>query len=137
MLHLYTSPSCASCRKARAWLVAHQIDFTERNILAQPLTTAELKQILRLTENGTDDIIATRSKAYQALTVDLNQLPLKKVMTLLQQNPTLIKRPMLVDETRLEVGYNAEDIRQFMPRKLRRQELRRAQYLTGFAELAE
>ena len=54
MLTLYTSPSCTSCRKARAWLQEHEIPFKERNIFSEPLNIEELKAILIMTEDGTD-----------------------------------------------------------------------------------
>ena len=38
MVTLYTSPSCTSCRKARAWLEEHDIPYTERNIFSEPLS---------------------------------------------------------------------------------------------------
>jgi Arsenate reductase and related proteins, glutaredoxin family len=62
MINLYIAPSSASSRKARAWLKEHDIAFQERNIKSKPLNAAEVKQILRLTENGSEDIISTRSK---------------------------------------------------------------------------
>ena len=57
MLTLYTSPSCTSCRKARAWLQEHEIPFVERNIFSEPLNISELKAILQMTEDGTEEII--------------------------------------------------------------------------------
>lgn len=54
MVDLYVSPSCTSCRKARAWLEKHNIPFKERNIFSEPLTKKELLKILRMTENGTE-----------------------------------------------------------------------------------
>lgn len=39
------------------------------------------------------------------------------------ENPTIMKRPILIDEKRLEVGFNQEDIRSFLPRKVRNYEL--------------
>ena len=32
MVILYTSPGCASCRKAKQWLKDNQIEFIEKNI---------------------------------------------------------------------------------------------------------
>ena len=52
MVTLYTSPSCTSCRKARAWLKEHNIPYAERNIFSDPLSVDELKQILQMTEDG-------------------------------------------------------------------------------------
>lgn len=74
---LFTSPSCTSCRKAKAWLEEHDIAYTERNIFSEPLDVDEIKQILRMTEDGTDEIISTRSKVFQQLNVDLEAYRLK------------------------------------------------------------
>ncbi|MBA1393688.1 transcriptional regulator Spx, partial [Lactobacillus sp. XV13L] len=63
MVTLYTSPSCTSCRKAKKWFKEHNIPFKERNIFAQPLSKDEIKRILQMTEDGTEEIISTRSKA--------------------------------------------------------------------------
>ena len=89
MVTLYTSPSCTSCRKARTWLQEHDIPFTERNIFSDPLSVDEIKNILRMTEDGTEDIISKRSKAYQSLKVDLNTLPMKALYKLRSENPGL------------------------------------------------
>ena len=75
MVTLFTSPSCTSCRKARAWLEEHEIPYNERNIFSENLSEDEIKQILRMTEDGTDEIISTRSKVFQTLDVGLDQLP--------------------------------------------------------------
>ena len=75
MVTLFTSPSCTSCRKAKAWLQEHDIPYTERNIFSEHLTIDEIKQILKMTEDGTDEIISTRSKTYQKLNVDIDSLP--------------------------------------------------------------
>lgn len=132
MVTLYTSPSCTSCRKARAWLKEHNIPFSERNIFSEPLNINEIKQILQMTEDGTEEIISKRSKVYQDLNVDLDDLPLKTLFDLIQKNPGLLRRPIIMDEKRLQVGYNDDEIRRFLPRKVRALELQHAQELAGF-----
>ncbi|MDD6432715.1 MAG: transcriptional regulator SpxA [Lactobacillaceae bacterium] len=127
MVILYTSPSCTSCRKARAWLQEHNIPFKERNIFSEPLSLDEIKNILRMTENGTEDIISKRSKAYKKLNVDLNELPMKQLFDLISKNPGLLRRPIIMDDKRLQVGYNEDEIRRFLPRKVRALELAEAQ----------
>lgn len=81
MVILYTSPSCTSCRKARAWLQEHNIPYKERNIFSDPLSVDEIKNILRMTEDGTEDIISKRSKAYHNLKVDLNNFTDEKTVS--------------------------------------------------------
>lgn len=131
MLTLYTSPSCTSCRKARAWLQEHEIPFTERNIFSEPLNISELQNILEMTEDGTEEIISTRSKVFQKLNTDLDELSLQELLELVQNNPGLLRRPIMVDEKRLQVGFNEDEIRRFLPRGVRQLELRHAQLMAG------
>lgn len=127
MVTLYTSPSCTSCRKAKAWLQENGIPFKERNIFSEPLNIDEIKNILRMTEDGTEDIISKRSKAYSKLNVDLDELPMKQLYKLISKNPGLLRRPIIVDEKRLQVGYNEGEIRRFLPRQVRELELAEAE----------
>lgn len=132
MVTLYTSPSCTSCRKARAWLEENNITYNERNIFSDPLSIGEIKSILRMTEDGTEEIISTRSKVFQELNVDLDDLPLNELFDLIQDNPGLLRRPIMVDEKRLQVGYNEDEIRRFLPREVRALELKQAQLIVGY-----
>ncbi|MFC6181128.1 Spx/MgsR family RNA polymerase-binding regulatory protein [Lactiplantibacillus daowaiensis] len=126
-VNLYYSTSSKSSRSARAWLVANNIPFNERDIIANPLDRDELKQILRLTENGFEDIVSTRSKAFKALHIDLADLGFNQLLDLLVEKPQLLKRPIIYDGRRLQIGYNEEDIRAFLPRSVRKSELREIQ----------
>ena len=119
MVTLYLSPSCTSCRRAKAWLDEHQIPYKERNILSEKLTLEEIKNILRYTEDGTDEIISTKSKAFQKLNIDIDSLSLREFYTIIKENPGLLKKPLILDEKRLQVGFNEEEIRSFLPRKMR------------------
>ena len=131
MLTLYTSPSCTSCRKARAWLQEHEIPYVERNIFSEPLNIDDLKAILQMTEDGTEEIISTRSKVFQKLNMDLDELSLKELLDLVRDNPGLLRRPIMIDEKRLQVGFNEDEIRRFLPRDVRQYELRQAQLMAG------
>lgn len=131
MVTLYTSPSCTSCRKAKAWLEEHNIPYYERNIFSDALTIDEIKEILRMTEDGTDEIISTRSKAFQKLEVDIEQMSLKDLIDTIQENPGILRRPIILDEKRLQVGYNEDEIRRFLPRKVRNLQLLEAQRMVN------
>ncbi len=131
MVTLYTSPSCTSCRKAKSWLEEHEIPYTERNIFSEPLSIEEIKEILRMTEDGTDEIISTRSKTFQKLDVNLDAMPLQDLFELIKANPGLLRRPIIIDEKRLQVGYNEDEIRRFLPRRVRTFQLREAQRMVN------
>lgn len=126
MVTLFITPSCTSCRKARAWLEEHEIPYEERNIFTDPLTATEIKGILQMTENGTEDIVSTRSKAYSELNIELSSLPLNDFFDLVQDQPGILRRPILVDDKRLQIGFNEDEIRRFLPREIRARELQKA-----------
>ncbi|ALS02935.1 ArsR family transcriptional regulator [Enterococcus silesiacus] len=131
MLKLYTTNSCTSCRKARRWLIDHEIPFEEKNFGTTPITLDELKNILILTEEGTEDIISIRSKVFQKLDIDINELPLHALLELVKDNPGLLRRPIMIDEKRLQIGFNEDEIRCFLPRSVRKRELSQTLLLSG------
>jgi len=123
MVTIYTTPSCTSCRKAIVWLEEYGIPYKKRNISTTPLSEEEIKGIMSLTENGTDDIISTRSKAFADLNVDIDELSLSDLFSLIQNKTNLVKRPIIVDDKRVQIGYNESEIRKFIPREIRDIEL--------------
>ncbi|HES4631539.1 TPA: Spx/MgsR family RNA polymerase-binding regulatory protein [Streptococcus pyogenes] len=126
MVTLFLSPICTSCRKARAWLVKHEVDFQEHNIITSPLSRDELMSILSFTENGTEDIISTRSKVFQKLDIDVEELSISDLIDLIAKNPSLLRRPIIMDQKRMQIGFNEDEIRAFLSRDYRKQELRQA-----------
>ncbi|PHB60980.1 transcriptional regulator SpxA [Bacillus wiedmannii] len=119
MVVLYTTASCSSCRKAKAWLEENQIDYTEKNIVSNSMTVDELKSILRLTEEGATEIISTRSKTFQDLNINIDELSLNEFYKLIIEHPLMLRRPIMLDEKRLQIGFNDEEIRKFLPRSVR------------------
>jgi len=123
MIKLYVSPSCTSCRKAKSWLEEQNLEFEEKNIYHEPLSKDDIKEILMLTDEGTEEIISYRSQAYQNLDVDIEELSMSELLDLFIEEPSLIRRPIIMDDRRLQVGYNEEEIRMFLPRSVRKVEL--------------
>ncbi|MEC1178665.1 transcriptional regulator Spx [Metasolibacillus meyeri] len=126
---IYTQSSCSSSRKALKWLNENNISYNEKRITSQPLTLAEFKNILSMTEDGTDEIIATNSNDFKNLDIDIEQLSIQELYTLIQKYPRMLRSPILLDEKRIQVGYNEMDIRRFIPRKVRAFELNALQKL--------
>jgi regulatory protein spx len=94
--------------------------------MTSPLTADELKSILALTENGTDDLISTRSKIFQKLNVDVDELSISQLIDLIETYPSLLRRPIILDKKRMQIGFNEDEIRAFLPRNYRKQELKNA-----------
>lgn len=119
MIIIYTTPSCSSCRKAKKWLDDHLIKYTERNLFTQTLTEDDIDYMLVNAENGFDDIISTRSKVFKEQSLDIEDMLISELKKFIIGNPSVLKRPIIVDDSRLQVGYNEEEIRVFIPRRLR------------------
>ncbi|MFA7020244.1 MAG: transcriptional regulator Spx [Bacilli bacterium] len=119
MIKIYTSPSCSSCRKVKKWFEEQQIPFEERNIFNAALDPKELKEILFKSENGTEDIISERSKIVKEKKVNLDNLTISEMINFIRENPSVLKRPIVVNDRRIQVGYNEEEIRSFIPQARR------------------
>src|SRR5574344_232405 len=121
MIKIYVSPSCSSFRKVKKWFQEQKIPFVEKNILSDDIKAEELRDILMKTENGTEDIISTKSKIVKEGKIDINSMTVSQMIEFVRKNPTILKRPIMVDDEhdRMQVGYNAEDISIFIPRAKR------------------
>ena len=119
MITIYTSPSCSSCRKVKKWFDEQNIPYREKNIFASRLTEEELKEMLVKAENGTDDIVSNRSKIIKEQKVDIDSMKISELVQFIRENPSILKRPIMLDDRRMQVGYNSEEIRTFIPRARR------------------
>lgn len=122
MLNLYTSPSCASCRKVKKYFDTHQILYTEKNILSHKLTKDDIIKMLMKSENGFEDIISTRSKIIKEQNIDIDSMRMNELVEFIVQNPTILKRPIIMAEEEIQVGFNDDDITLFLPEELRDRE---------------
>jgi regulatory protein spx len=109
VIQLYSFSSCTSCRKARDILMENQIPFKERNMNTDPLVEEEILNLLSYTTNGTTDITSKRSQDVKELDVDMDELSLKGWVELVNKNPGILRRPLLLTPDQLIVGYNKEE----------------------------
>ncbi|HJC36748.1 MAG TPA: Spx/MgsR family RNA polymerase-binding regulatory protein [Candidatus Merdibacter merdavium] len=119
MIILYTSPGCASCRKAKQWLKDNQLPFVEKNIFTTMLKEDEIKYLLSRCENGTEDIISVRSKAFQQLGCDIDDLSVSALVDIVRKSPSILKRPIMISEKSMVVGYDDDEITTMVPQALR------------------
>ena len=115
MIKIYTSPSCSSCRKVKKWFLEQNIPFIEKNIFVATLNEKELTEILMKSENGTEDIVSTKSKIIKESNIDIDSMTVKELISFIKENPSVLKRPIIVDDHRIQVGYNPDEIRSFIP----------------------
>ena len=98
MIKIYTISSCTSCKKAKTWLNNHQLPYKEQNLGKEPLTKEEILNILSKTENGVESIVSSKNRYAKALNCDIDELSVSEVIDLIQENPRILKSPILIDD---------------------------------------
>lgn len=122
MIQIYTTPSCASCRKAKKWFDQYKIPYSEKNIFSIKLSKDDIFKMLANSENGFEDIISTRSKVFKEKKLDPENMSVQELVEFIIEYPSVLKRPIIINENELQVGYNNEDITIFLPKELRNSE---------------
>lgn len=113
MIVIYTSPGCASCRKVKQYLKDRELKFIEKNIFKTLLNEKEIKYLISRTENGTDDLISKRSKIVQENNYDIDKMSVNELCKFICDNPSILKRPIIIDDKNLQIGFDEEEIEVF------------------------
>jgi len=116
MIKLYFINHCYSSKRAREWLTSYNIPFTEINVAKDDLSTSDFLHVLSLTENGIDDILLERSTMYKKYHHSFEESSLSEMISFLKRYRTVIRTPIIVDETKLLVGFTENRARKFLPR---------------------
>ncbi|MCR4854970.1 MAG: transcriptional regulator Spx [Erysipelotrichaceae bacterium] len=110
MIVMYTSQGCSSCRKAKKYLRDNNLSFIEKDITRDELNEDEIRYLLKRTSNGTDDIISARSKIIRESNVDLEEMNMSELVDFILSNPTVLKRPIILDDKEMQAGYDEDEI---------------------------
>ena len=97
MIQIYTTPSCASCRKAKKWFDQYKIPYSEKNIFSIKLSKEDIFKMLANSENGFDDIISTRSKVFKEKQLEPDNMTIQELVDFIIENPSVLKRPIIIN----------------------------------------
>ena len=86
MIKIYTSPSCSSCRKVKKWFDEQQIPYEAKNIFGDTLSVDDVKEVIAKAENGTDDIISTRSKIVSENNINFDDMTISELIDFIRKN---------------------------------------------------
>ncbi|MDB7635011.1 Spx/MgsR family RNA polymerase-binding regulatory protein [Lactococcus garvieae] len=114
MLKIYTISSNQETKEAERWLYAHKVKFIEVDLLKELVSTEEILRIVSLTEHGVEEIIETETRPYTRLNLNFKDLKLEDFMELLEENATLLKVPLMLDEKQLQIGFDEDKIQRFL-----------------------
>ena len=105
---LYGIPTCDTCKKALKALAAAGIDVTFRDVRSQPLSDAEIFEIV--TEFG-DRVINKQSTTYRAFN---DFMKASDPEAQIKEQPTVMKRPLIKADA-WHLGWDADTQAALMP----------------------
>lgn len=104
-------PKCSTCQKAKKWLDAHDIACTDRHIADNNPSYDELKRWYEKSGLPLKKFFNTSGLLYKDMQLK-NRLPAmseEEQLKLLASNGMLVKRPILVDDDKVLVGFKEAD----------------------------
>ena len=104
-------PKCSTCQKARKWLEENNIKYTERHIVEKNPTYEELKEWYKRSGLPLKKFFNTSGLLYKEMQlkdklVDMSE---EEQLELLATNGMLVKRPLLVTEDSVFVGFKESE----------------------------
>jgi len=103
-------PKCSTCQKARKWLEERGISFEVRHITEQNPTREELALWQQRSGLPLKKFFNTSGLRYKALKLKekLPEMSDQEQLALLASDGMLVKRPLLILEDRVLVGFREE-----------------------------
>lgn len=103
-------PKCSTCKKAKAWLDEHNIAYEDRDIKEQNPTVQELTEWYQKSGFPLKKFFNTSGLLYKSLGLKdkLPQMTEKEQLELLATDGMLVKRPLVIGNDFVLVGFKAE-----------------------------
>lgn len=104
-------PKCSTCQKAKKWLDAHNIKYTERHIVEDNPTYEELKEWHEKSSLPLKKFFNTSGLLYKEMQLKdkLPDMSEKEQLKLLATNGMLVKRPLVVSDDAVLVGFKEKE----------------------------
>ena len=104
-------PKCSTCQKAKKWLDEHEITYTDRHIVEQNPSYEELKEWHEKSGLPLKKFFNTSGLLYKEMKLKdrLPEMSGDEQLKLLATNGMLVKRPLLIDDNRILVGFREKE----------------------------
>ncbi|MDD5968336.1 ArsC family transcriptional regulator [Anaerostipes sp. 992a] len=104
-------PKCSTCKKAKKWLQDHSVEFEDRHIVEENPTQEELKEWHKKSGLPLKRFFNTSGMIYrqEGLKDKLPTMSEEEQYALLATNGMLVKRPLIIGEDFVLVGFKEAD----------------------------
>lgn len=108
---LYGIPNCDTIRKARRWLEDHQLDYQFHDYRKQGVSKSLLQGWIK--KAGWEALVNRRGMTWRKLPDEVREkIDQTRAIELMLEHPALIKRPVLVTENDLLIGFDEKNYQQ-------------------------
>ena len=109
-------PKCSTCKRAKKWLEENNIDFMERNIVEEIPKVEELNEWIKKSGHEIKKWFNTSGLKYKELNLKekLATMSDKEKIELLASDGMLIKRPILVSDKGIFIGFKEDNWKQLL-----------------------
>lgn len=103
-------PRCGTCVKAAKWLKDNAIEVDSRDIVIDNPTADEVAQWMKLSAKPISKFFNTSGLRYRALNLKdvVKSAPEQELLRILASEGMLVKRPILVTDSAVLLGFNEE-----------------------------
>lgn len=104
-------PKCTTCKKAKEWLDNHNVAYEVRDIKESNPTKEELKEWYQKSGLPLKKFFNTSGLLYKSMNLKdkLASMTEDEQLTLLASDGMLVKRPIVVEDTNVLVGFKETD----------------------------
>lgn len=104
-------PSCSTCKKARAWLDSRNVTYTDRHIKEQNPSKEELSLWYAKSGLPLKKFFNTSGLLYKSMALKdkLPSMSEEEQLALLASDGMLVKRPIIVTESCVLVGFKESE----------------------------
>lgn len=109
-------PKCTTCKKAKKFLIDNNIEFEDRDIILNNPNEEELKKWIKLSGLDVKKFFNTSGILYREMNLKdkLKEMNEEEMIKLLATDGKLIKRPLLVSEEGILVGFKEDSYKQII-----------------------
>lgn len=108
MTTFYCYSKCSTCKKAEKWLKEQQVSYKKIDLVEQPPTKAQMLDFFAKSDQNLRYFFNTSGMDYRKMKLKdkVDTMSKEQAAELMSQNGKLIKRPLMVDDTKVTCGFN-------------------------------
>ncbi|WP_077625295.1 arsenate reductase family protein [Sediminibacillus massiliensis] len=107
----YWYPNCGTCKKAKKWLDANQVEYNQVNLVDNTPSKEELGELIEASGLPIKKFFNTSGKKYRELGLKdkLKDAEEDEALEWLSSDGMLIKRPIVTNGEKVSVGFKEEE----------------------------